>query len=536
MQIKTRILTTYGITVVLLLIQSTVLWISGTGFLRMIGIIVGVLGLAVALPGSLYLVKTTVTPVKDLIRVARRLSIGDLTASSGFHSDDELGQLAEALNQTVQRLRSVLESVRDNALDVAAQSKALAKTAEHTDGSTHQVAAVLEHISGGVQEQARNISLIYTQVSQLSEAIAQVASGAQEQAGNVNETADMAGRMVVEVTKIQDNVAGVVEAARDTYEAGQQGSQAVNQTIAEMQKIKAQVLLAGKVIQELGTHSEQIGSIVQVIDDIAEQTNLLALNAAIEAARAGEQGKGFAVVADEVRKLAERSGRATKEINQLILTIQNGISEAIGAMGLGTKEVETGVELAQNAGITLNQILQRLTTTNAIIKDIAQAAEVINSSNQKVARAVDSVAAISQENLAASEQMAAGTGMVKNALNTVSGISQESAASVEEVTASAGELAHSVREVSTSAKELERVADRLKEAMGAFKLKIISRRCWEIKNCPADRKQKCPAVHTDEERCWLISGTWCGGVKQGDADAKRHNCMNCNAYREMMGF
>ncbi|MHB1162619.1 MAG: methyl-accepting chemotaxis protein, partial [Chloroflexota bacterium] len=190
---------------------------------------------------------------------------------------------------------------------------------------------------------------------------------------------------------------------------------------------------AAAKVQELDKFSGQIGSIVEAIDDIAEQTNLLALNAAIEAARAGEHGRGFAVVADEVRKLAERSSRETKQIGDLIAQVQRGTHEAVSAMEQGSREVETGAQLAEEAGEALKNILTAVQVANQQTMQIASAASQMESASQEVVGLMDSVSAIVEESTAATEEMAAST--------------EEMSAQVEEIVAQAQSLAAMAEEL-----------------------------------------------------------------------------------------
>jgi len=206
---------------------------------------------------------------------------------------------------------------------------------------------------------------------------------------------------------VSENTQTLNETAEKTREAARKGEGAVEQTVKGMDSIKIKVFETAKKIRDLGEHSQQIGEIVQVIDDIAEQTNLLALNAAIEAARAGEHGKGFAVVADEVRKLAERSGKATKEIAELIGNIQKVTGEAVAEMEAGTSEVEQGAGLAVDAGNALKEILQNVEDTYRQIQNISAASEQISASSHEVVSTVNNVSSVTEQNTAATEEMSA---------------------------------------------------------------------------------------------------------------------------------
>ncbi|MHB8136171.1 MAG: methyl-accepting chemotaxis protein, partial [Anaerolineaceae bacterium] len=206
------------------------------------------------------------------------------------------------------------------------------------------------------------------------------------------------------------------------------------------------------------------------IEDIASQTNLLALNAAIEAARAGEHGKGFAVVADEVRKLAERSSLATKEIGALINGILTSVAEAVKAMEEGSKEVEKGVLSANQAGTALNDIL---VASEAVQKQADLAGEAsarMKLASEELVSAVESVSAIVEENTASTEQMAANSSEVTQAIESIASVSEENSAAIEEVSASAEEMSTQVDEVTDSAASLAVMAQKLQDIVKTFKL------------------------------------------------------------------
>jgi methyl-accepting chemotaxis protein len=237
-----------------------------------------------------------------------------------------------------------------------------------------------------------------------------------------------------------------------------------------MKRIKASVEATSVKVTELGAKGEQIGAIVETIDDIAEQTNLLALNAAIEAARAGEQGKGFAVVADEVRKLAERSSRATKEIAALIGEVQQGTDAAVKAMQAGAGEVEAGAELAEQAAGALREIRDAAAARNVVLEDMLAAVVEIRALSADVVRATDSIAEIATETNDAAAQMGSAADTVGMSVESIAAISQENSASAEEVSAATEEMSAQAEEVVASAATLAEMAQGLDELVARFRL------------------------------------------------------------------
>lgn len=218
---------------------------------------------------------------------------------------------------------------------------------------------------------------------------------------------------------------------------------------------------------------------VETIDDIAEQTNLLALNAAIEAARAGEHGKGFAVVADEVRKLAERSSRETKAIAELIGQVQSGTASAVSAMQAGAEKVESGSARADQAGKALGEILSAVEATVRQVSEIAASAQEMATASRSVVDAMQSISAVIEENTAASEEMSAQSGSVSTAIQSIAAVSEEQSASTEEVSASTEEMSAQVEEMTAQADRAGGHGRATAEPGGEIPTRERRGGCWE---------------------------------------------------------
>jgi len=239
-----------------------------------------------------------------------------------------------------------------------------------------------------------------------------------------------------------------------------------------MARIKKAVDTGANVVTNLGAKGSQIGAIVQTIDDIADQTNLLALNAAIEAARAGEQGKGFAVVADEVRKLAERSGRATKEIAALIAEVQSVTQAAVAAMETGAREVEAGSELTERSGQALSEIASSVEATTAAVGRIGASVDSMTQASGTVVESMDRIERLARENSLGADRMASQSGDVSSSVDSIAAVSQENSAASEEVSAATVEMSGLAREVVTSATNLAEMAATLGGLMARFNLDV----------------------------------------------------------------
>jgi len=310
-------------------------------------------------------------PVRNLEQQAERIAAGDLTVMISQGSRDEIGMLAASFAKMTDSLRATLQSVDGTSARVAAASNQLQSTSE-------QIATGAEEVSC----QAQTVATASEELSATSGDIAQ-------------------------------NCLAAASGSQQATEAAQTGARVVSQTVDVMNRIAERVNSTARSVEELGTRSDQIGAIVGTIEDIADQTNLLALNAAIEAARAGEQGRGFAVVADEVRALAERTTKATREIGDMIKAIQSETKSAVAAMQEGVMEVQQGTAEATNSGSAIREILEQINSVTSQVSQIATAAEEqsattgeITNNIHQISDVVRQTAQSSQESAAAAAQLA----------------------------------------------------------------------------------------------------------------------------------
>lgn len=301
--------------------------------------------------------------LRRISQVASAISNKDISHHCSMESDDMIGEIINGFNMMAANLRDLIGEVAN------------------LSGSVNRDANTIQGLMAGVRSrfeaQHQTVGSINSSTETLSDTVAEISSSAGQ----------------------------VSEAARNASNLAKSGGHIVQETIQGMSQINESVTLGSSAVDSLGRKSDEIGAIVAVINSIAEQTNLLALNAAIEAARAGEQGRGFAVVADEVRKLAEKTAQATKEISEMIQSVQHETRNAISTMQSGTEQVRGGVEKATEAGRALQEIVRSVEMVSEMIERIASGAE---SQNQMVSGVRDHVEEISRMVEEASEDTLSG--------------------------------------------------------------------------------------------------------------------------------
>jgi len=311
-----------------------------------------------------YLITHSITePLDRAVRIANSLAEGDLTVKIEFTRKDEAGRLLSAMQNMVKSLRSMTGKISSSSSIIASSSE--------------ELSATVEQITKRVDEQAGKASQVATASTEMSQTVMDIAK----------------------------NASNIAASSNDALKVAHEGKGIVNQTVDEVQEISRTVSESSQLIISLGERSKQIGEIIDVIKDIADQTNLLALNAAIEAARAGEQGRGFAVVADEVRKLAERTSKATTEISGMIQGIQGETAKAVSAMGNSLKRVELGARLSSQAGDALQGIVESVNGLQAMVQQIASATDEMSTVSENISSDIEVIASVSQETSTSATQI-----------------------------------------------------------------------------------------------------------------------------------
>lgn len=448
-------------------------------------------------------------PVEEMTAVAEALSLGKVDLEVKHTGKDEIGRLADsfrrmigylklmagyarslaerdfritveaqsaedalgnAFQKMVVSLQDALQEVASNASSLKAAAEQLALASNQAGMATSQIAATIQQVARGITQQSEASNRAAGSVEQMARAIDQVAGGAREQTQVVDTVVQITDQLSAVLEQVAGNASAATEGSSSASRAAREGKETVQQTLNGMETIRSKVNLSAEKVQEMGNRSSQIGIIVETIEDIASQTNLLALNAAIEAARAGEHGKGFAVVADEVRKLAERSGQATREIAGLIKSIQTTVSEAVNAMQESAREVEAGVARGGMAGKALDAILQSAEMVNRQAEEVSTAVAHMQQLYSRLLDATNRVAGVVQQYSASAESMAAGSSEITLSMENIASVSEENSAAVEEISASTEEMTAQVEEVNASSQSLAEMARELQEVVNLFRL------------------------------------------------------------------
>jgi methyl-accepting chemotaxis protein len=410
-------------------------------------------------------------PLKSLIAVTREIGdSGDLDQTVDINRDDELGELARTFNSmvvylkemaavseaiaggdlTVQvqprsrrdtlanafiemthGLRSLVRSVRDGASQVASGSNQVASASDESAKINVQAAAAIDEVTSTMHEMSINVQ--------------NMVKNTQTQASSVSETSASIDQMVASIQRVADTAKVLLDISQRSREEVHSGISTMEKATDGLNRINVSIQSSATIIGELGTRADDIGKIIEVIDDLAEQTNLLALNAAIEAARAGEHGLGFAVVADEVRKLAEKSAQSTREISELIESIQKEAKKAVENMEKSTNIVNEGLNLGYDLSTALKKISNVVTEVYKFAQEIGAATNEQSHGSSQIAKATTRLNEITHEINSSVEEQASGAEAVVRSMEKMRELVQRSTSGSTELAASSDQMSKMAR-------------------------------------------------------------------------------------------
>lgn len=377
--------------------------------LRIVYLVLSVIGLLLMLFIFRQMAHSVTNPIVVLESHATELANGNLKMPDvAITTGDEVGSLGRAFNDMSKNLRSVITKMANTANQVAAASEQLTASAQQSaDTSVH-----------------------------VAESVGDVSNNMNQQISDINAAKANVGVVFGDIEQMSEKTKVVTEASNEMAEAAQHGQELMNVAVTKMRNIEKSVTTSAEVVRKLGENSQQIGQIVEAISGIAEQTNLLALNAAIEAARAGEHGRGFAVVSEEVRKLATASQESAEQIREKILSIQNDTANAVDSMQGGTKDVKEGTEAIREVGEQFERIMQRIDGIKQHMAGIGTSMKKVSDGASEIVRAVDSIDEVTRK--------------TSDHTTTISAATEEQSASNEEIAAASQALSNLASEMQTA--------------------------------------------------------------------------------------
>jgi methyl-accepting chemotaxis protein len=479
---------------------------------------------AIGLAISLFLVRWVVVPVERMAQVAVRIADGDFTQQVQVGSRDEVGVLGSSFGKMSSDLSGMLKSVQGVVSQLGGISERItghsAKVfngAQIQADATEKTSSSIEEMNASIKEIAENIEALSSSaeetsssILEMSSSIGEVANNSAGLAGSVDETSSSIMEMSASIKQVAENVEILSSAAEETASAVTQinttlreveshakesarlservmsdaqelGMRSIDKTIEGMTKIRETVVKSADVINRLGDRSEQVGKILTVIDEVTRQTNLLALNAAILAAQAGEQGKGFAVVADEIKNLADRTASSTREIAQLILTVQSEAKEAVESIRDGSRSVEDGMRLANEAGQALRKILDSSSSSVNMSREIERATMEQARGTRQVTEAMQRVSAMVQQIVRATQEQSRGSAQIIQAAEKMRDLTRQVKLSTEEQAKGSRQITQAVGGVTERAQQMAKAINEQKKGS-----EIIMRSVGEIRAIAQD--------------------------------------------------
>lgn len=487
--------------------------------LRQVVLLAFGIGLALFLVVAFFISRAFIlVPLDAMMTMARRLAEADLTGRVDVGSRDELGLLAEALNRIAQSWRDTLGRVRGvsdvvagvieqihrtgttvssgagtvqarveetsssmvqmmaSLRGIAENVEVLYQSAEESSSSIMEMAATNDEVAENVTAMAASVEETTSAIEEMTFSIKEVAKNIQDLSASTEETSSAISQMDAAIGQVEANAKETARLSEQVFDDAQTGVEALRKTLTGIDRIKESSRAAADVIDSLGRRISEIGNILNVIDDVAEQTNLLALNAAIIAAQAGDHGKGFAVVAEEIKDLAERTGASTKEIAELIRSIQDESRNAVVVMNQGARNVEEGVQLGREAEGALRKINDSTQKSTQMVKAIARAtveqargSKQVTASIHRISETVQQISKASNEQAKGGEQIMKSAEKMKTLTAHVQRSSQEQAHGSKQITRSIESINEMVTHLNRAQKEQTKGSEQVLKAVETIK-------------------------------------------------------------------
>ncbi|HPG30745.1 MAG TPA: methyl-accepting chemotaxis protein [bacterium] len=465
---------------------------------KMISVAIMILAVIVSLSLGYIIAASITKPVYQISNIMKSVSAGDFTVKCDMKSKDEIGELGSSIDSTIATLASLISDIKtasdkvnqsslileDKVQHIASSSQETASSVEETSSTISQFSSNLKTVTENVEFQASAVTETVSAANQMSRSVKNVNSSTKDVNNSVNQTSAAIEEMTASIGSITENINVVNEKAKEGGTTANEGKISVGRSSEGIEKIKTSMTELVKVIEGLGARAENIGNIVEVIDEISEQTNLLALNAAIEAARAGEHGKGFAVVADEVRKLAERSSKATKEIAEIIQNIQTETKKSVVSTRESSKLAEDGVQLSKEVENSLENIVGKIQEITGLIVQVANAMNEQNITSKQIIKQVETIQSATNSVSLATQEQEIGVGEIVKAMENVdkmtvhiksamteqkTGVEQIHLA-MSQINMASQENAKSSEELQLEANNLKNISTKLSESISIFKI------------------------------------------------------------------